>query len=73
MRVAGRTAEVAGTVCMDLTMLDVTGIPGVAIGSEVEVMGEASLSAAEAARLCGTIPYEILTGIGARVPRRIVG
>lgn len=73
MSVAGRTANVAGTVCMDLTMLDVTGIPGVEIGSEVEVMGEASMTAGEIAGLCGTIPYEVLTGVGSRVPRRIVG
>ncbi len=72
MSVAGRTAEVAGTVCMDLTMLDVTGIPGVEVGSEVEVMGEASMTAGEIARLCGTIPYEVLTGVGPRVPRKIV-
>lgn len=72
MSVAGRAADVAGTVCMDLTMLDVTGIPGVEVGSEVEVMGEASMTAGEIARLCGTIPYEILTGVGPRVPRKIV-
>ena len=69
MGVGGRTALVAGTICMDHTMLDVTGIPGVEIGSPVEVMGEASLSAPEMARLCGTIPYEILTQVGSRIPR----
>jgi len=73
MAVAGRTAPVAGTICMDHTVLDVTGIPGVAVGSPVEVMGEASLSAPEMARLCGTIPYEILTQVGARIPRVDVG
>ena len=73
MAVEGRAAEVAGTICMDLTMLDVTGIPGVEIGSEVEVMGEASMTAAEIADICGTIPYEVLTGIGSRVPRRVIG
>jgi len=72
MSVGGLTAEVAGTICMDLTMLDVTDIPGVGIGSEVEVMGEASMTAAEIADVCGTISYEILTGIGSRVPRRVV-
>ncbi|HEX9191452.1 MAG TPA: alanine racemase [Candidatus Deferrimicrobiaceae bacterium] len=69
MSVSGRTAPVAGTVCMDHTVIDVTGIPGVGIGSPVEVMGESSLSACEIARLCGTIPYEILTQVGSRVPR----
>lgn len=69
MAVSGRTAPVAGTICMDHTVIDVTGIPGVGIGSPVEVMGESSLSASEMARLCGTIPYEILTQVGARIPR----
>jgi len=69
MAVEGRTAPVAGTICMDHTMLDVTGIPGVTVGSPVEVMGESSLSASEMARLCGTIPYEILTQVGSRIPR----
>ncbi len=73
MSVAGRTADVAGTVCMDLTMLDVTDIPGVEVGSEVEVMGETSMTAGEIAGLCGTIPYEVLTMVGSRIPRRIVG
>jgi alanine racemase len=73
MAVGGRTAEVAGTICMDLTMLDVTGIPGVEIGSEVDVLGDASMTAAEIAERCGTIPYEVLTGVGPRVPRRVVG
>ncbi|MBP2674310.1 MAG: alanine racemase [Deltaproteobacteria bacterium] len=72
MSVAGRAADVAGTVCMDHTMLDVTDIPGAEIGSEVEAMGEASMSAAEIARLCGTIPYEVLTSLGPRVPRKFV-
>jgi len=70
MAVSGRLVDVAGTVCMDHTMLDVTDVPDAAVGSEVEVMGEASISAGEIAALCGTIPYEILTQVGARVPRR---
>jgi alanine racemase len=72
MSVAGKTAEVAGTVCMDLTMLDVTDIPGAEVGSEVEAIGEASMTAGEIAAAVGTIPYEILTLVGPRVPRKIV-
>lgn len=69
MSVAGHPVSVAGTVCMDHTMIDVTGVPGVAVGTDVEVMGEASMSAAEMARICGTIPYEILVEVGPRIPR----
>jgi len=69
MSVAGHPVPVAGTVCMDHTMIDVTGVPGVAIGTDVEVMGGASMGAEEMARVCGTIPYEILTQVGARIPR----
>ena len=69
MSVAGHPVPVAGTVCMDHTMIDVTGVPGVAIGTDVEVMGEASMGAEEMARVCGTIPYEILVQVGPRIPR----
>jgi len=69
MAVAGHPVPVAGTVCMDHTMIDVTGVPGVAIGTDVEVMGEASMGAEEMARTCGTIPYEILVQVGPRIPR----
>ncbi len=72
MSVGGQPVPVAGTVCMDHTMLDVTGVPDVSLGADVEVMGEASMSAEEIARLCGTIPYEVLTQTGARIPRRTV-
>jgi len=69
MAVAGSVVPVAGTVCMDHTMIDVTGVPGVAIGTDVEVMGEASMGAEEMARACRTIPYEILVQVGQRIPR----
>lgn len=69
MAVAGRPVPVTGTVCMDHTMIDVTGVPDAAIGTDVEVMGEASMGAQEMARICGTIPYEILVQVGPRIPR----
>jgi alanine racemase len=69
MAVAGHPVPVVGTVCMDHTMIDVTGVPGVEIGTGVEAMGEASMGAEEMARVCGTIPYEILTQVGPRIPR----
>ncbi len=72
MWVNGHKAPVAGRVCMDHTMLDVTGVPGVSIGTDVVVMGEGGASPDELARIAGTIPYELLTQVGKRVPRRVV-
>ena len=69
MSVAGHPVPVVGTVCMDHSMIDVTGVPGVEIGTDVEVMGEASMGAEEMAHVCGTIPYEILVQVGPRIPR----
>lgn len=74
--VGGRRAPVAGTVCMDLTMVDVTDVPGVAVGDEVVLLGEQGgerVDADELAGKAGTISYEILCAIGRRVPRRCVG
>jgi alanine racemase len=73
--VRGQRAAIAGRVSMDLTIVDVTDIPDVAIGDEVVLIGEQSseaITAYEHADLAGTIPYEILCAIGARVPRVMV-
>ncbi len=72
MAVGGERCPVVGRVSMDVTMLDVTAVPGpVAAGDEVVVFGpgpgEPSLN--ELARLAGTIPYELLTRISSRVRR----
>jgi alanine racemase len=70
--VRGKRAPIAGTVCMDMCMADVTDIPGVDVGDEVVLLGrqgEAVVSADEIAQKCGTIHYEVLCGISARVPR----
>ncbi|HEX9079513.1 MAG TPA: alanine racemase, partial [Desulfuromonadaceae bacterium] len=71
--VRGRRARVAGTVCMDWIMLDVTHIPGVSVGDEVVLMGPDNagncIGAEELAAWAGTIPYEIFCGISKRVPR----
>ncbi len=70
--VRGQRAPVAGRVCMDLTMLDVTDIKNVQQGDEVVLLGrqgDAVISADEMAIWADTISYEILTSIGARVPR----
>lgn len=71
--VRGRRAPVVGRVCMDLTMADVTDVPGVSEGDDVAVIGtqgDTSISAEDAAAAAGTIAYELLCGIGPRVPRR---
>ncbi len=72
MTVMGKAAPVAGRVCMDHTMIDVTGIPGAAVGTDVVVMGKGAQTADDLARIAGTIPYEILTQVGRRIPRRVV-
>lgn len=68
MFVNGRRAEIVGNVCMDLTMIDVSKIENVSCGDEVEVFGE-HISIDELAKISGYINYEIMTGIGPRVPR----
>jgi len=70
--VKGGLAPVAGAVCMDLTMIDVTGIPGAAVGDEVVLFGDENVSADAAARWADTISYEVLSTTGKRIPRRYV-
>ncbi len=65
--VNGKKAEYVGNICMDVCMIDVTGIP-CEEGDLVTIFGE-GLSPSELASRCGTIPYEILTGIAPRVKR----
>jgi alanine racemase len=75
MLVRGRRVPVIGTVCMDYVMVDLTGHPEkerIARGESITVIGRdgsASLSAHELATNIDTIPYEILTKIGNRIPR----
>ena len=72
MLVRDRRVPIVGRVCMDMCMVDVTDVPHVAEGDEVVVIGrqgEAEITAEEVGELCGTISYEILCGISARVPR----
>lgn len=68
MYLQGQLAPVIGSVCMDMTMVDVTGIPGVQEGDEVIVFGK-ELPVEQVAAWAGTIPYEIMTGISQRVKR----
>jgi alanine racemase len=68
LRVAGRSLPVAGTVCMDLTMLDATEAPDVKEGDEACLLGDAP-DAWELADRKGTNAWEILTSLGSRLPR----
>jgi alanine racemase len=66
-------APIVGSISMDLTLVDVSGIPGVAVGDEVILLGTSdglSVDAVDHARLANSSPYEILCNISKRVPRR---
>jgi alanine racemase len=66
-------APIVGRISMDLTLVDVTGIPGIAVGDEVILLGASeglSVDALEHAELANSTPYEILCNISKRVPRR---
>jgi alanine racemase len=70
--VRGQRAPIVGRVCMDQSMIDVTGIPGVRIGDEVVLIGrqgKQAITAEDVAARLGTINYEVVSAILARVPR----
>ncbi len=70
--VRGVRVPVAGRVCMDMCMLDVTGVPDVSEGDEVVLIGKQGnerITADDVAVTTGTISYEVLCGISNRVPR----
>ena len=70
--VRGRRAPLVGRVCMDQTMIDVTAIPDAREGDEVVLIGQQGadrLTAEDVARRLGTINYEVISEILARVPR----
>jgi alanine racemase len=66
-------APIVGRISMDLTLVDVTGIPGIAVGDEVILLGTSdgmNVDALEHAELANSTPYEILCNISKRVPRK---
>lgn len=63
----GQRVPIIGNICMDMLMLDVTGL-NVKPGEKVEIFGP-NITITELAEKAGTIPYEILTGISQRVKR----
>jgi len=67
----GQFAPIAGAICMDQCMADITDIPNVVPGDTVVLLGskEEGLCADDLAGIVGTISYEIVCGIGKRVPR----
>jgi alanine racemase len=70
--VRGQRCPIRGRVTMDQIMIDVTRVPGVRIGDEVVALGrqgDEEIRARELAMQAHTIPWEILTNIGSRVPR----
>jgi alanine racemase len=76
MFIHGKPANILGRVCMDQTVVDVTDIPEAAVGSLVTLIGRdgdgnCTISADDLAVMADTIGYEIVCGIGLRVPRLI--
>ena len=73
--IQGHKVPVCGTVCMDMCMVDVTDLPmPVRAGDEAVLLGEQggeTITAWDLAEWAGTIPYEILAGFSARIPRNI--
>lgn len=70
--IRGKRAPIAGRVCMDQFMVDVTGIENVAFGDEVTLIGrdgEENISVEELSNLSGRFHYEFVCDIGKRVPR----
>ena len=70
--IRGRRASIVGLVCMDMIMVDVTDMAQLQVGETVTLIGQQgqeSIWAEEVAGWTDTIPYEVLCGIGSRVPR----
>jgi alanine racemase len=74
--IGGRRRRLAGNVTMDQLVVDLGGDSSVRAGDEVVLIGaqgEAEITAEEWAQRLGTIAYEVLLGLGPRVPRRTLG
>ncbi len=71
--IRGQRAPIVGRVSMDLTLIDVTHVPGAAIGDEVVLIGRSGnqqITAWDLARSSDTVVYETLCNLSKRVPRR---
>jgi len=69
--VAGRRAPLVGRVSMDMIAVDVSDLPGVAVGTRCVLWGP-DLSVEEIAARAGTVSYEMLCGVRQRVPHEFV-
>ena len=70
--IRGQRAPIAGLVCMDMVMVDVTEIPDTAVGDETVIIGRQGndeITASDIAKWTDTIPYEVLCAIGSQIPR----
>ena len=70
--VRGRRARQIGNICMDMCMVDITGISDVAVGDVVTIFGkdgDTFISVDELAEKAGTISYELLCSVSKRIPR----
>ncbi|HLA11055.1 MAG TPA: alanine racemase [Pyrinomonadaceae bacterium] len=70
--IRGVFAPVVGRISMDLTLVDVTNVPGVSLDDEITlfgVSGDLKIPVEELARIVGTLSYEVTCGVGERVPR----
>ena len=73
--VTGTRAPILGRVCMNLTMVDVTDVPGANVGDQVVLLGrqgDEQITAEQLASLAGTINYEIVTRLAPNAPRELV-
>ena len=74
MRIGGLAVPVRGRVCMDQTIVELTGLPNVKVGDEVEIVSpdaQAPNSIENLARLAGTIPPEVMSRFGGARMRRV--
>ena len=73
--VNGKTAPIAGAICMDLCMIDLTDIENSKVGDEVILLGsdgKNTITALDIEKGSGMFRYEILTGFGQRLPKQFI-
>ena len=70
--VGGFRTRLVGRVSMDMLTVDLSDLPNSMVGDEVVLWGEGGPTADEVAHAAGTISYELLTAVTARVPRRLI-